>query len=270
MTAMVVLTAMYFGGEAGFLTGALTALLSNFYFGQGPWTPFQMFTWGLLGFFAGLLRNLLKSSAIFLAVYGAFAGVAFSLIMDVWSALWVDGTFQLARYAAAVATSLGYMAIYAVSNVIFLLLCESRWDKFWAESRRNTGLTERGMLCALEANRNKRGDGGPDFRNFAQPGAYDRQLPSGGARDLIPHEQPQISAEVLSSSQSGGVESDSPGGDGTAGRDGASGGDGAPGRNGASGGNGTPGRDGASGGDGTAGGNCAAGGDRAAGRRPAP
>ena len=42
--------------------------------------------------------------------------------MDVWSALWVDGTFQLARYAAAVATSLGYMAIYAVSNVIFLLL----------------------------------------------------------------------------------------------------------------------------------------------------
>ena len=122
VTAMVVLTAMYFGGEAGFLTGALTALLSNFYFGQGPWTPFQMFTWGLLGFFAGLLRNLLKSSAIFLAVYGAFAGVAFSLIMDVWSALWVDGTFQLARYAAAVATSLGYMAIYAVSNVIFLLL----------------------------------------------------------------------------------------------------------------------------------------------------
>lgn len=122
VTAMVVLTAMYFGGEAGFLTGALTALLSNFYFGQGPWTPFQMFTWGLLGFFAGLLRNRLKSSAIFLAVYGAFAGVAFSLIMDVWSALWVDGTFQLARYAAAVATSLGYMAIYAVSNVIFLLL----------------------------------------------------------------------------------------------------------------------------------------------------
>lgn len=68
VTAMVVLTAMYFGGEAGFLTGALTALLSNFYFGQGPWTPFQMFTWGLLGFFAGLLRNRLKSSAIFLAV----------------------------------------------------------------------------------------------------------------------------------------------------------------------------------------------------------
>ena len=122
VTAMVVLTAMYFGSEAGFLTGALTAVLSNFYFGQGPWTPFQMFTWGLLGFVAGYLRNQLKSSAVFLAVYGAFAGVAFSLLMDVWTALWIDGAFNPARYGAAVATSLGYMAIYAVSNVVFLLL----------------------------------------------------------------------------------------------------------------------------------------------------
>ena len=122
VTAMVVLTAMYFGSEAGFLTGELTAVLSNFYFGQGPWTPFQMFTWGLLGFVAGYLRNRLKSSAVFLAVYGAFAGVAFSLLMDVWTALWIDGAFNPARYGAAVATSLGYMAIYAVSNVVFLLL----------------------------------------------------------------------------------------------------------------------------------------------------
>ena len=122
VTAMVVLTAMYFGSEAGFLTGALTAVLSNFYFGQGPWTPFQMFTWGLLGFVAGYLRNRLKSSAVFLAGYGAVAGVAFSLLMDVWTALWIDGAFNPARYGAAVATSLGYMAIYAVSNVVFLLL----------------------------------------------------------------------------------------------------------------------------------------------------
>ena len=42
--------------------------------------------------------------------------------MDVWTALWIDGAFNPARYGAAVATSLGYMAIYAVSNVVFLLL----------------------------------------------------------------------------------------------------------------------------------------------------
>ena len=42
VTAMTVITATYLGGEAGFLVGALSALLSNFYFGQGPWTAFQM------------------------------------------------------------------------------------------------------------------------------------------------------------------------------------------------------------------------------------
>ena len=54
ITAMVVITAMYLGPQAGFMTGALTAVISNFYFGQGAWTPFQMFTWGLIGFLGGI------------------------------------------------------------------------------------------------------------------------------------------------------------------------------------------------------------------------
>lgn len=122
VTAMVIITAMYLGSEAGFLTGALSAVISNFYFGQGPWTPFQMFTWGLIGFLAGLLARQLKGSRIFLCVFGALAGVLFSLCMDVWTALWADGTFQLSRYLAALASSASFALIYAVSNVIFLLL----------------------------------------------------------------------------------------------------------------------------------------------------
>ena len=104
------------------MTGALTAVLSNFYFGQGPWTPFQMFTWGLIGLFAGLLSEPLKKSRIFLCLYGIAAGVLFSMLMDIWTVLWWDGTFQLIRYLAAVASSLPVMAEYAVSNVIFLLI----------------------------------------------------------------------------------------------------------------------------------------------------
>ena len=42
ITAIVIITAVAFGSEAGFLTGSLSALISNFFFGQGPWTPFQM------------------------------------------------------------------------------------------------------------------------------------------------------------------------------------------------------------------------------------
>ena len=48
-SAVIIITAIAFGPEAGFLTGALTGFVSNFIFGQGPWTPWQMFTWGLVG-----------------------------------------------------------------------------------------------------------------------------------------------------------------------------------------------------------------------------
>ena len=56
-SAIIMITAIVFGPETGFLTGALTAFVSNFIFGQGPWTPWQMFTWGLLGFLTGLMKT---------------------------------------------------------------------------------------------------------------------------------------------------------------------------------------------------------------------
>lgn len=121
VTAMVVITAVYFGPEMGFLCGALSAVLSNFYFGQGPWTPFQMFTWGLIGLIAGMLARRLVRSRALLAVFGVFAGILFSLVMDIWSVLWIDGSFNFARYLAAAGTALPVTAVYAVSNTVFLL-----------------------------------------------------------------------------------------------------------------------------------------------------
>lgn len=121
VTAIVVITAMYFGSEAGFLTGALSAFISNFYFGQGPWTPFQMFTWGLIGLLAGLLSGALKGNKLILAVYGVFAGVVFSLLMDVWTVLWYQNEFNGKLYLASIMMAMPYTAVYAVSNVIFLL-----------------------------------------------------------------------------------------------------------------------------------------------------
>ena len=55
MAAVVIVTGISLGAEAGFLTGSLTMLLSNMLFGQGPWTPWQMFSMGLIGLLAGLL-----------------------------------------------------------------------------------------------------------------------------------------------------------------------------------------------------------------------
>lgn len=122
ITAIVVITAIYIGSEAGFLTGALSALISNFYFGQGPWTPFQMLSWGMIGLFAGLLSRPLKKSRILLSIYGIFAGSAYSFIMDVWTVVWYNGAFNSGLYTAAILTALPYTAMYAISNVIFLNL----------------------------------------------------------------------------------------------------------------------------------------------------
>ncbi|MCH5266903.1 MAG: ECF transporter S component [Lachnospiraceae bacterium] len=54
-TMLVILTGIALGPEAGFLVGALGRLVCNFFDGQGPWTPWQMLTWGLLGLLAGLV-----------------------------------------------------------------------------------------------------------------------------------------------------------------------------------------------------------------------
>src|SRR5690625_3847939 len=85
VTAIVIITAVYFGAEAGFLVGALSALISNLYFGQGPWTPFQMFAWGAIGLIAGLpfIRIYLMRSKWLIMLFGAFSGVLFSLLMDI-------------------------------------------------------------------------------------------------------------------------------------------------------------------------------------------
>lgn len=55
VTAIVIITGISLGAEAGFLTGAVAGFVSNFFFGQGPWTPWQMFAFGIIGFLAGLL-----------------------------------------------------------------------------------------------------------------------------------------------------------------------------------------------------------------------
>ena len=124
VTALTVLTAIRLGGEAGFLTGALSALISDFWFGIGPWTPFQMLAWGMIGRIAGWLAEPLKKHRAALVAYGAAAGVLFSMIMDVFTVLWYSGGFDPSLYAAAIVTALPHTLLYSVSNVAFLLLFE--------------------------------------------------------------------------------------------------------------------------------------------------
>ncbi len=122
VAALTIITGIYIGGEAGFLVGAMAAVLSNFYFGQGPWTPFQMLAWGMIGLVAGFMSELFKRSRIALVIYGVLTGVFFSFVMDVWTVLWYNRSFDMSVYAAALLTALPYTVLYAVSNVFYLMV----------------------------------------------------------------------------------------------------------------------------------------------------
>ena len=99
-TALIIVSGVSLGPEAGFLIGATARFVCNFYMGQGPWTPWQMFCWGLLGFLAGLAFNRsepdrLKSRS-FKVIMGpvmcvAFAAVAAYICYIIWPG--EDSTF---------------------------------------------------------------------------------------------------------------------------------------------------------------------------------
>ena len=83
MSAIIILTGIFMGPECGFLVGSLSALTSNIFFGQGPWTPFQMLTWGIIGFLSGLpgMRKVLRNR-IPLIIWGMLMGMLYYGYLD--------------------------------------------------------------------------------------------------------------------------------------------------------------------------------------------
>lgn len=99
-TALIIVSGVSLGPEAGFLIGATARFVCNFYMGQGPWTPWQMFCWGLLGFLAGLAFNRAEPDRLksrnFKVIMGpvmcvAFAAVAAYICYIIWPG--EDSTF---------------------------------------------------------------------------------------------------------------------------------------------------------------------------------
>jgi energy-coupling factor transport system substrate-specific component len=112
------------GPIPGFAVGAVAALASNVFFGQGPWTPWQMVGWGGAGVLGGLLAWATGRREIGrwpLAAACAVAGALFGLLMDAYQ--WIQGAEQdLAHYLAVSATSLPYNVAHVIGNIAFCLL----------------------------------------------------------------------------------------------------------------------------------------------------
>jgi len=123
--ALVIISGVCFGGESGFLVGAVAGFVSNFFFGQGPWTPWQMFCFGIIGFLAGVLfrKGMLQPKIGFLCAFGAFSALfIYGGIMDTANVLIYQGHLNKGLLLASYASGFWFNVIHALSTVVFLLL----------------------------------------------------------------------------------------------------------------------------------------------------
>ncbi|MBX5469624.1 MAG: hypothetical protein IRZ21_06970 [Thermoleophilaceae bacterium] len=123
-TDVVLFSGFALGGAPGFAVGATAALVSNLFFGQGPWTPWQMAAWGAVGVGGAALARATGGRVpgrFALAAACALAGLAFGALMDLYQ--WTLAARQdAATYAAISGTSLAYNIAHAAGNAVFAVL----------------------------------------------------------------------------------------------------------------------------------------------------
>lgn len=126
-TYLVLLAGFVFGPIPGFSVGATAALASNFFLGQGPWTPWQMLAWGLAGASGGWLGRLFpRAGAGALATLGFVWGYLFGAIMNLWNWLTYVYPLNLTTFLAVEATGIWFDTVHAAGNLLLALFLTNR------------------------------------------------------------------------------------------------------------------------------------------------
>jgi len=122
-TFMVLVAGFVYGPRAGFMVGSLAAFSSNFFLGQGPWTPWQMLAWGLIGASAGLLGKWKPDLGISgLAVFSFIWGYLFGWIMNLSYWLVFVYPLNLQSFLTAYAASFYFDSLHAAGNLAFTMI----------------------------------------------------------------------------------------------------------------------------------------------------
>ncbi len=125
VVAMTILAGVAFGGETGFLVGAMTMLVSNMLFSQGPWTPWQMFSMGIIGWLAGVLyrKGVLRRGRLSLCIFGVIAStIIYGGIMNPASALMWAHTINWKIILSYYITGIPVDLVRAMATFVFLWL----------------------------------------------------------------------------------------------------------------------------------------------------
>ena len=124
--AVIIISGAGLGAQSGFVVGSMSAFVSNFLFGQGPWTPFQMTAWGLIGMLAGLLfcRESSSSDSFKVAplmIYGAVSCfLLHGAITDIWTVLSVSDRPTIGQFITVYSAGLIPDLVLAAATVLFL------------------------------------------------------------------------------------------------------------------------------------------------------
>jgi len=121
--AILIIAGLCFGAETGFLVGAVTGFVSNFFFGQGPWTPWQMFTLGIIGFLAGMLFKMdaIKKNKILLSIFGfIMTFVIYGGILNPASIIMWQDKITWKMIASSYVAGMPFDLIHAFATAIFL------------------------------------------------------------------------------------------------------------------------------------------------------
>ncbi len=123
VVALAIIAGVCFGGETGFLVGAVSGFVSNFFFGHGPWTPWQMFAFGIIGFIAGVLftKGILRKTRASLCIFGFLATfIIYGGIMNPASIIMWQNKITWEMIATACVAGVSMDLVHALATAFFL------------------------------------------------------------------------------------------------------------------------------------------------------
>jgi len=143
VSAVTIIAGVVFGRRSGFMVGALAGLVSNFFFGQGPWTPWQMYAWGVIGYLAGLLAQAgAFERRPLLLVYGVASGLLYGFILNMWSIVGFFHPQDAAQFLALLAAAVPLDVLHGVATAIFLFIVYYPWHRKFERVKRKYGFGE--------------------------------------------------------------------------------------------------------------------------------
>lgn len=130
VSAICILAGATLGRRNGFMVGALAALSSNFFFGQGPWTPWQMYAWGLIGYLAGVLEQagLMGRRWVVLGL-GFLSAMLYGLLLNGWYVIGFVHPITWQSVLAAYAAGFPLDCVHGVATTAFLAAIWLPWGR---------------------------------------------------------------------------------------------------------------------------------------------